>query len=91
MIFQEGADIMGSVIDPMLLVFYALATIVFIATAYKKGEIRVFGLALLLMTGGIVWCILEVEILEATFILIASVVGVIASIILRIKTRIMEV
>ncbi|MFX1395339.1 MAG: hypothetical protein ACFFAH_17530 [Promethearchaeota archaeon] len=90
MYFQEGADIMETVIDPMLLIFYVIATIIFIASSYKKGELRMFGLTILLMAGAIVWCIIGVEILEGIFVLTASVIAVVGAIILRIKTRKLE-
>ena len=78
---------METVIDPMLLVFYCIASLMFVASSYKKGDIRIFAITVLTMTGAILWCILEVEIAEAIFVLSASVVAVVGSIVLRMKTR----
>ncbi len=88
MILQEGADIMETVIDPFLLLFYALAAIIYTATSFKKPELRVFIITLLLMTAGITMCILGVEILEASFTFAASGVALLSAIILRTKTKI---
>ncbi len=88
MILQEGADIMESVIDPFLLTFYSLACIVFALTSYKKPELRVFIVTLLLMTGGITMCILGVELLEAGLTFAGSGVALLSAIILRNKTKI---
>ncbi len=87
MILQEGADIMETVIDPFLLFFYALACIVFALTSYKKPELRVFIVTLLLMTGGITMCIVGIEIMEAGLTFGASGVAVLSAIILRNKTK----
>ena len=87
MIFQEGADVMETVIDPMLLIFYIIASLMFVASSYKKGDIRVFGIVVVLMMGAIIWCIIGIEIIEAIFVLSASLFAMIGSIILRMKTR----
>ena len=87
MILQEGADIMETVIDPFLLTFYALACIIFAMTSYKKPELRVFIVTLLMLTGGITMCILGVEILEAGLTFGASGVALLSAIILRNKTK----
>ena len=85
MILQE--DVMETVIDPMLLMFYVIASTIFLITSYKKPELRLFIVTLVLMTGGITWCLLEVEIMEATFTFIASGVAILSAIILRTKTK----
>jgi len=90
LIFQEGADVMETVVDPMLLAFYCIASVIFLASSYKKGEIRLFGIVVLLMTGAILWCIMVVEIMEAIFVLSASITAVVGAIILRMKTRKLE-
>ncbi len=85
MILQE--DVMETVIDPMLLMFYVIASLIFLVTSYKKPELRLFIVTLVLMTGGITWCLLEVEIMEATFTFTASGVALLSAIILRNKTK----
>ncbi len=86
MIFQEEA-LMETVIDPMLLIFYIVATAIFVLSSYKKPELRLFSVVLICMTIAIVWCIVGIEIMEATFVISASVVSIIATLMLRIKSK----
>ena len=81
---------METVIDPMLLIFYCIASLIFIVSSYKKGEIRAFGVVVLAMTGAILWCIIGIEIIEAIFVLSASIFAVVGAVILRMKTRKLE-
>ena len=91
MIFQEGSDMMETVIDPMLLAFYIIASLIFGISSYKKADLRLFTIAILLMTGAIVWCMIDVEIIEAIFVLTASVVAVISAVMIRMKNRKLDV
>ena len=92
MIFQEGAaDLMETVIDPMLLFFYIIATIIFAISSYKKPNLRMFIFVCSLMTGAIVWCIVGVELIEGIFVLMASVFCVIGAGILRMRITKSEV
>ncbi len=88
MIFQEGeVDVM----DPVLLIFLILATCVFAISTYRKAELRMFSITLMLMTVGVIWCIIGSEIMEALFVIMASSVAGVTAIFLRIKTKKLEV
>ncbi len=89
MIFQE-TDLMETVIDPMLLIFYIIATTIFILSSYKKAELRLFSITLICMTFAIVWCLVGNEIVEGIFVMSASVVSVIATLMLRTKSKSVE-
>ncbi len=85
MILQE--DMMETVIDPFLLLFYVIATTIFVFTSYKKPELRLFIGTLVLMTAGITWCLIGLELLEASFTFAGSGVALLSAIILRTKTK----
>ena len=92
MLFQEGtANLMETVIDPLILTFFVIAATIFGISSYKKADLRLFAIAFLFMSGAMVFCILEIEIIEATLVITSSVISVIAAVILRIKTRKLEV
>jgi len=90
LLFQE-ADVMETVIDPMILVFYIIATAIFTISSYKKVDLRLFSLTFFLMMVAIVFCIIGIEILEAIMVVSASSVAMLAAVILRIKTKKFEV
>ncbi len=91
-LFQEGtADLMETIIDPMILVLYIIAAIIFGISAYKKAEIRTFIAVILVMMGATIWCLIGVEIIEATFVVSAGALSLVAAIILRLKTQKAEV
>jgi hypothetical protein len=87
MIFQEGVELMDSV----LLIFLILATCVFALSTYRKAELRMFSITLTLMAVGVIWCIIGSEIMEAIFVIMASSVAGVTAIFLRIKTKKLEV
>ncbi len=89
MIFQE-TDLMETVIDPMLLIFFCIATAIFMLSSYKKPELRMFSVVLICMTIALVFCMLTIEIVEASFVVIASGVSVISTLMLRTKSKSVE-
>ena len=90
MIFQEES-LMETVIDPMLLIFFCVATAIFVLSSYKKPELRLFSVTLICMTIALVFCMLTIEIIEASFVVIASGVSILATLMLRIKSKSVEV
>ena len=76
---------METVIDPMLLAFYCLATIIFALSAYKKPQLRMFIGVFSSMTGAIIWCMIGIELIEGIFVLMASILSVVGAAILRVK------
>jgi len=88
LIFQEGEV---ELMDPVLLIFLIIATSVFTINTYRKAELRLFSITLLLMTVGVIWCIIGSEIMEAIFVFTASSVAGVTAIILRIKSKKLEV
>ena len=90
MLFQE-ADVMETIIDPMILLFYIIAASIFAISSYKKVDLRLFALTFFLMMGAIIFCIIGIELIEAIFVLTASSVAMLAAVVLRLKTRKFEV
>ncbi len=86
MIFQEDT-LMETVIDPMLLIFFCVATAIFVLSSYKKPELRLFSIVLICMTIALVFCMLAIEIVEATFVVVASGVSILATLMLRTKSK----
>ena len=90
MLFQE-TDVMETIVDPMILLFYIIAAAIFTISAYKKVDLRLFSLTFALMMGAIVFCIIGIEIFEAIMVFSASSVAMLAAVILKIKSRKFEV
>ncbi|MFX1393540.1 MAG: hypothetical protein ACFFAH_08190 [Promethearchaeota archaeon] len=88
MIFQESGLVenLELIIDPLNLIFWIIATAIFVINSYKKKEIKFFSISFFLMIIATALCFLEVELFEALFIMFAAIMALLASIFLRIKT-----
>ncbi len=92
MIFQEGlVESVEFVVDPVNLIFWTIATAIFVINSYKKGEIRLFSASFAAMILATLFCYLEFEAIEATLIVVASSIALLSAIYLRIKTMKTEV
>ena len=92
MIFQEGlVESVEFIVDPMNLIFWTIATALFVINSYKRGEIRLFSASFAAMIFATLFCYLEFEAIEATLIVIASSLALLSAIYLRIKTMKTEV
>ena len=87
---EEFEHLMLVTIEPTLLAFLFIAFAVFTISAYKKVEIRLFSVVLLLLAVAIIFAMFEIFVVEAILLVGSSVMSVLASIVLRIKTTNME-
>ncbi len=87
---EEFEHLMLVTIEPTLLAFLFIAFAVFTISAYKKVEIRLFSIVLLLLAVAIIFAMFEIFVVEAILLMGSSVTSVLAAIVLRIKTKNME-
>ena len=87
---EEFEHLMLVTIEPTLLAFLFIAFAVFTISAYKKVEIRLFSVVLLLLAVAIIFAMFEIFVVEAILLMGSSVTSVLAAIVLRIKTKNME-
>jgi len=88
MILQGDETVLiDTVINPLLLVFFSIAAVLFLLTSYKKKELRFFTVVLVIMAIAIMFCMVENTSVEGILMVTASTISVLCAIYLRINTN----
>lgn len=87
---EEFEGLMITTIEPTLLVLLVIAFTVFLGSSYKKAEMRLFSVTLLLFAVAILFAMASLFLLEGIFVMISAGSSVLAALFLRFKTKKME-
>ncbi len=92
-LLQQGGELgeLGLIVDPVLIAYYCIAIGIFVATSWKRKELRLFTITFILLTIGLVFLLMGQILIETFIVLSAGISSVVCSMYLRIKSKSQEV
>ncbi len=92
-LLQQGGELgeLEYIVDPVLIAYYCIAIGIFVATSWKRKELRLFTITFILLTIGLVFLLMGQILIETFIVLSAGISSVVCSMYLRIKSKSQEV
>ena len=84
---EEFEGLMLTTIEPTLLVLLLLAFTIFLGSSYKKAEMRLFSLTLIIFAVAIIFAMAGLFLIEGILVMVSSCSSVLAALVLRFKTK----
>ncbi len=91
-LLQEGElGELEYIVDPVLIVYYCIAIGIFVATSWKRKELRLFTITFVLLTIALAFLLFGQILIETFVVLSAGLSSIVFSMYLRIKSKSQEV